>query len=426
MDRNNPRNIILNMLTETLDKGRLSHIVLREVFEKEQPNARDRAFINRTFSGTLETLVRLDYEIGAFSSVPMRKMKPVIRNILRMSLYQMRFMDSVPSYSCINEAVKLTKKRGFGNLSGFVNGLLRTLDSKADSLVLPDHVRCCAPEWIYRLIEDQYGKERTVRFFEKVKEEKDGVYVRLNCTRYSADEIIHTLEKDGCNVQRIPQAEQCFMVSGFDSLTSLDAFQKGMIIMQDPSSVMALEDALRFLNAPSFIIDVCAAPGGKSMFLAEHFPDAAVSARDLSEEKVSLIRQNISRTGLSNIHPAAHDALVSDETVIKKADLVIADLPCSGLGVIGKKPDILYRLKPGDPEELAKLQRSILTVVQEYVKPEGILLYSTCTVTEKENKENADWFRSNFEFEQLQEKQFFPGEDPYDGFYYSVFRKGKA
>ena len=107
----------------------------------------------------------------------------------------------------------------------------------------------------------------------------------------------------------------------------------------------------------------------------------------------------------------------------KAADLVIADLPCSGLGVIGKKPDILYRLKPEDPEELAKLQRSILAVVQEYVKPEGILLYSTCTVTDKENKENADWFCKRFEFEQIREKQFFPGDDPYDGFYYSVFRR---
>jgi len=414
------------MLTETLDKGRLSHIVLREVFEKEQPDARDRAFINRVFSGTLETLVRLDHEIGAFSSVPVRKMKPVIRNILRMSLYQMQFMESVPSYSCINEAVKLAKKRGFGNLSGFVNGLLRTLDSRADSLVLPDHVRCCAPEWIYRLMENQYGKERTIRFFEKAKEEKDGVYVRLNCTRYPASEIIRTLEEDGCKIQKIPQAKECCLVSGFESLTSLDAFQKGMIIMQDPSSVMALDDVSRFLKTPSSVIDVCAAPGGKSMYFAEHFPDASVSARDLSEEKIGLIRQNIRRTGLHNIHPMVHDALISDNTVKKTADLVIADLPCSGLGVIGKKPDILYRLKPEDPEELAKLQRSILSVVQEYVKPEGILLYSTCTVTEKENKENADWFRSSFDFEQILEKQFLPGEDPFDGFYYSVFRRRKA
>ena len=423
MEKNNPRNIILNMLTETLDKGKLSHIVLREMFDREQPDARDRAFINRTFSGTLETLVRLDHEIGAFSSVPVKKMKPVIRNILRMSLYQMQFMDSVPSYSCINEAVKLTKKRGFGSLSGFVNGLLRTLDSKADSLVLPDHVRCCAPEWIYKLIKDQYGKERTVRFFEKIKEEKDGVFVRLNCTRYPAAEIINTLEKDGCSVQKIPQAEQCCLVSGFDSLTSLEAFQKGMIIMQDPSSVMAMDDVLQLLDLPSFMIDVCAAPGGKSMYFAEHFPDAVVSARDLSEEKIGLIRQNIRRTGLANIRPLVHDALVFDETVKKAADLVIADLPCSGLGVLGKKPDILYRLKPEDPEELAKLQRSILAVVQEYVKPEGILLYSTCTVTDKENKENADWFCKRFDFEQIREKQFFPGDDPYDGFYYSVFRR---
>ena len=414
------------MLTDTLDKGKLSHIVVREVFEREQPDARDRSFINRTFSGTLEKLILLDYEIQAFSSVPMKKMKPVIRNILRMSLYQMQFMDSVPSYSCINDAVKLTRKRGLGNLSGFVNALLRTLDSKAETLQLPDHVRCCAPEWIYRMIEDQYGKERTVRFFEKVKEEKDGVFVRLNCTGYPADEIIRSLEKEGCRVQRIPQSEQCCQVSGFESLTSLEAFQKGMIIMQDPSSVIALDDVHQLLRTPSFVIDVCAAPGGKSMYFAEHFPNAAVSARDLSEDKIGLIRQNIRRTGLDNIHPLVHDALVFDETVKKTADLVIADLPCSGLGVIGKKPDILFRLKPEDPEELAKLQRSILAVVQEYVKPEGILLYSTCTVTEKESKENADWFRSSFEFEQIREKQFFPGEDPYDGFYYSVFRRRKA
>ena len=159
------------------------------------------------------------------------------------------------------------------------------------------------------------------------------------------------------------------------------------------------------------------------MCAAQLFPESAVIARDLTEPKIDLIRDNIKRTGIPNITPQLFDALVMDPIMLQKADFVIADLPCSGLGVIRRKPDILYRLKPEDPNALKDLQRKILMIVKQYVKPGGILLYSTCTVTKEENEDNTEWLLNDPEFELMEMKQRIPGRDPYDGFYYAVFKK---
>ena len=411
------------MLISTLEKGKLSHLVLKSILEDKSFSAKDRAFINRTFSGTLEQLVYLDFAIGSFSKIPVSKMKPVIRNILRMSFYQMRFMDSVPVYTCIDEAVKLTRKRGFSSLAGFVNAVLRSLDHNADTLVLPEHVSCGVPAWIYTKILTQYGDQTARSFFRAIREEKKELTFRLNEIRYSRDDIMRTLEEEGCSVKEAIGAQGCYILEGYEDLTGLDAYRKGMIIMQDPSSSLAVEAAASRLEHAQLILDVCAAPGGKSLYAAQCFPSASVISRDLTEMKINLIRENLKRTGITNITPQVYDALKPDPFLKEKADLVIADLPCSGLGVIRRKPDILYRLKPEDPDILADLQRSILQTVKNYVRPGGILLYSTCTVTKEENDCNTEWFLNDDSFAVEETKQRIPGTDPYDGFYYAVFRK---
>ena len=416
---------MLDMLIRTLEKGELSHQVLQQVYADPGLSSRDLAFINRLYSGTLEKLVYLDHVIGSFSSIPVRKMKPAIRNILRMSLYQMEFMDAVPVPVSIDEGVKLARKKGFSGLTGFVNGILRRADREAGQLSLPPYVKACAPEWIYDLITEQYGKEDAEAFFRAVQQTEEGTRIRLCLSGSTKEGIITSLQEDGCVVTPLEGLEDCCSISGFDRLTSLRAFQNGEILIQNPSSVMAARTAVEQMPDPELVVDVCAAPGGKSLYVAEKCPGARVIARDLTSQKTERIMENARRMKIRNVEAQVYDARIPDPELKERADVVICDLPCSGLGVISRKPDILYRLKKQDLEDLALLQREILDAARMYVKPGGVLVYSTCTVNRQENEENAEWFVGNSggEFSMISERQYLPGRDPFDGFYVASFRK---
>jgi len=411
------------MLMKTLEHNILSHIVLQELYEEPDVSEKDLAFIRRLYSGTLEKLVYLDYVLNQFSKTPVRKMKPVIRTILRMSLYQMQYMDSVPVYTSINEAVKLTRKRGFHNLTGFVNAVLRNADRHANGLVLPDHVKAGAPQWIFDLLTKQYGSQKTQAFFDAVWNASPETYIRICPGKRSPEEIISSLREDGCSVRELESIPLAAAICGFRSIEGLRAFRNGDIIMQDPSSILAAAAALLDVPEPGLVLDVCAAPGGKSLYIAQNSPKTRVIARDLTEGKAAKIRENMERLQTKNIEVQVFDARQKDPSMESRADVVVADLPCSGLGVISKKPDILNRLKPEDLSSLEDLQKQILETVQTYVKENGILVFSTCTVNCGENHENTSWFLESFPFELLQEQQFLPGQDPYDGFYIARFRR---
>ncbi|MCF0228575.1 MAG: 16S rRNA (cytosine(967)-C(5))-methyltransferase RsmB [Parasporobacterium sp.] len=419
----NIRNIILNMLIRTLEKGEFSHIVINSAFRDHMLSSRERGFINRVYSGTLERLIFLDYVIDSFSSVKTRKMKPVIRNILRMSVYQLKFMDSVPEHSSIDEAVKLARKRGFSNLTGFVNAVLRKICTDSDSLDMPEYIKLSVPEWFFRMVREQYGERDSEIFFRKRFDISEETAVRFNLKKGSPEYTEGILKKEGCRVRRIPVPETAAYISGFGSLTELTAFKEGYIIVQDISSMMAVHKGTEGIQSPELIIDVCAAPGGKSLYAAEKFPEARVISRDITEVKTGLIRENIIRLGVKNVYPEVHDALEKDESLEGRCDIVIADLPCSGLGVTGRKPDILLRVKEKDCEDLAELQRNILSVVQSYLRPGGTLIYSTCTINRRENHDNAVWFTDKYDFDLVSEVQYLQGRDQSDGFYIARLKK---
>lgn len=416
------------MLIKTLEQDALSHKVLQDVYDEKGLSDKDLAFIKRLYSGTLEKLVLLDYVLDQFSKLPVRKMKPVIRNILRMSLYQMLYMDGVPVYTCINEAVKLTRKRGFSQLTGFVNGVLRNADRKAGQLQFPDHVKACVPKWIYDLLTQQYGKADADLFFQAIQNASSETRIRICCNETNqeeehTEEILESLRKDGCTVKELLPELGAYAICGFQRLGGLKAFQNGSIIIQDPSSVLAAQAALIDDPSPEIVLDVCAAPGGKSLFIAQHSPGTRIIARDLTKQKTDKIRENMERLHITNIEVQVFDAREEDGAMKEQADVVVADLPCSGLGVIAGKPDILYRLKQNDLTALADLQKQILGTVQAYVKKGGILVYSTCTVNQGENQDNTRWFLEHYPFKLLHEQQFLPGKDPYDGFYIARFQK---
>lgn len=434
------REIALDILMEILEKSGYSHIILRQALNKYQYlDKSERAFISRLVEGTLEYLLQIDYVIDSFSSTKIKKMKPVIRTILRMSVYQLLYMDRVPDSAVCNEAVKLSVKRKFTGLKGFVNGVLRNISRNKETLSWPNaSVRYSMPEWIVSMWEKEYGRETAVAMMESFLKNKKTT-VRCNYANAAREEILKSLQKQEVIVAESGLSDAVLYLEKYDYLDRLEAFKKGWIQVQDLSSVFVGEAADP--KKDDYVIDVCGAPGGKSIHIADKLNGTGlVEVRDLTAYKVDLIQQNIDRCGFKNIRTKVQDALILDQESIEKADIVIADLPCSGLGIIGRKPDIKYRLKPEDLKELASLQREILSVVQSYVKPGGKLVFSTCTVNKQENEENALWFLKEFPFDPLDLTgklgdgissetlkqgyiQLLPGIHPCDGFFLSAFVK---
>lgn len=427
----NDRELVLEILLAVDRDGEYSHIALRNVLDNHQYlDKSERAFITRVTEGTLEHMIELDYMIDQFSKVKTAKMKPIIRWIIRSGVYQLKYMDSVPASAACNEAVKLAVKRGFGGLRGYVNGVLRSISRNLGQIVYPDRedvrkwlsITYSMPEWILDRWLEEYDKETVEAMLRDFLREKP-VSARCNLSRISREELAERLEKEGVRVSLDPELSCGLKLCGFDHLGALEAFKEGLFMVQDVSSMRVAEWAEP--EAGDYVIDVCAAPGGKALHMADKLNGTGfVEARDLTEYKTELIRDNIRRCRLTNINAVSRDAAVYDKASKEKADIVIADLPCSGLGVLGRKTDLKYKLTPKAQESLVKLQREILSAVNPYVKPGGKLLYSTCTIDRRENEENARWFTDTFpEFEKVREKQFLPGIDEGDGFYIAQFQK---
>ncbi|MCI8666795.1 MAG: 16S rRNA (cytosine(967)-C(5))-methyltransferase RsmB [Dorea sp.] len=426
----NTRGLILDILLQITRDGEYSHIAVKNALDQYQYlEKQERAFITRVVNGTLERMIELDYIIDQFSKVKVNKMKPVIRTILRSAVYQLKYMDSVPASAACNEAVKLAVKRGFANLRGFVNGVLRNIGRNLTQIRYPseDKLRCMSvkyslPEWILKEWMDEYEEETVRAMAEEFLKEKP-ITVRFNPDRISKEELLKMLKEEGVCVKEDLKLPCALYLSNFDYLTKLKSFQKGYYQVQDISSMQVAWWASP--REGDYIIDVCAAPGGKAIHLAELLRGTGfVEARDLTEYKIGLIQENIRRSGMTNIEAVQMDARLRDEASVEKADIVIADLPCSGLGVLGKKPDLKYKITKASQAQLVKLQRELLSVAAEYVKPEGTLIYSTCTIHREENERNAQWFAGRFsDFQLVREQQMLPGRDLGDGFYIAQFRR---
>ncbi len=406
-----PRSIAVHSLIKILEEKQFSHIILREqLHQYTNLTERDRAFITRLVEGTIEYCIQLDFVINKFSKTHTKNMEPVIRTLIRMSVYQILYMGKVPDSAAINEAVTFIKEQNENKiffLSGFVNGVLRTISREKENIFAdlahtgktPAYIRLSTPLWLYDYLRKIYGKDDTEKMLQWFLTGSKENYVRF---------------KDGHSE----------VMDGNISKTKL--FKTGEITIQDYASQQVGIEASP--KDGDYIVDVCAAPGGKSCHVAELLKGTGhVDARDLTEDKVTLIQENIDRLQLKNISARAFDARIPDESLLNekgegKADIVLADLPCSGLGIIGKKPDIRFGASQDGIKELQALQREILTTVVRYVKPGGKLVYSTCTLSKEENEDNRDFIQNMPGFTLLKERKFLPGE-PSDGFYLCVFKK---
>lgn len=440
------REIALDIVMAVLEKGELGHLVMRQALEKYgYLEKQERSFLTRISNGTISKKIELDDLIDHFSNVKTEKMKPVIRNILRLTAYQLKYMDSVPDSAACNEAVKLAQRKGFHQLKGFVNGVSRSMARGISDL--PESaslsIRYSLPEWLVKMWSETYGTELVRQMGQGfLCQETDGrTIVRCNQSRAAKKEICRSLEQQGVLVQQEEHLSQALCLSHYDRLEQLEAFQKGWIQVQDVSSMLVGEAAAP--HGDMICLDVCAAPGGKSMDLADRLAgQGKVYSCDISFEKTALIEENRRRCGFGNIEVQVQDALALRPDWIGMADVVIADLPCSGLGIIGGKPDIKYKASLEKCRELAALQRQMLSVVSQYVKPGGILVYSTCTINRQENEENAAYIANELPFERVSlqgtagvpsaavtqegEVQVLPGRDGMAGFFLAKFRRKQS
>ena len=425
----NLRAVVLDMLLENEKNGEFSNYLLNNALAKYQYLEKSqRSFIAKLFIGSIERKIELDYVCNQFSKTKTNKMKPFIRVLIRMSIYQLLYMDSVPESAVCNEAVKLATKRGFVSLKGFVNGILRNIARNKDSIeypaesdyILHNSIKYSMPEWIIKLWLESYSKEEVSDILEGLFKEKR-TYIRVNTSKISPKDLKEKLESEGVKVVNT-EIDYALEISDYDYLTNLDSFNEGLFQIQDLSSIIAGYNS-HFENGQT-VVDVCAAPGGKTINASLWVGDEGrVYSRDISYEKLDKIEENLDRLGITNVETEVFDASELDESLVAKADVVIADLPCSGLGIIGRKPDIKYNASPEKCAELVEIQKNILTTVVNYLKESAILVYSTCTINKAENEEQVEFIKG-LGFELLDMKQLLAGKTKdTDGFFYAILKK---
>lgn len=422
-------------------EGEYSHKVIDMALEKYSYLSKaDRGFFSKVVHGVVEYRLQLDFIIKKYNGG--KRIKPVIREILRMAIYQMLYMDRVPDRAIINEAVNLVKLRRLTALTGFVNGILRKISSEKETVSFDDiSIRYSMPEFLLDII-----KENTDKYFDKTLEyflEGRPVSIRVNTSKSKVTDVVKELEESNIRVERSSLNDTVLYIRGFDKVDDISVIKSGKCYITDVSSSMIAE--LIIPDNIKKVLDVCAAPGGKSFLLADKVDnEALIYSCDVSENKVNLITENANVQGFKNIIPLVADARVFDER-FAESDLVVADLPCSGIGIIGKKPDIKYRLNAENMNSLAVLQKEILDNVSQYVKMGKELIFSTCTLNKAENEENVSLFLKNhsdfkavdltkrlksaliekFDKDELEKGylKLIPGRDGCDGFFIAVFRR---
>ncbi len=440
-----------------MEKGEdKDHKLLKAVQDKYDylPES-DKGFLKRLVNGTYEYRLKTDYVIDTFSKTKVKDMKPLIRELMRLSVYQIMYMDRVPDSAACNEAVKLAGKRGFKGLTGFVNGVLRAIARGYKDIEWPDaaadpvramSIEYSCPESIVRRLTDDYGNDITKACLKSSLNEDRGVYVRIDeglgeeRVRQIASVIPgavpsgEQLHSEAPSDDSIPYDQMYYAVrtKEADKVTQMPEFVDGLITIQDISSMMVCEMAdISSLDTDHElqILDMCASPGGKSMHMASKLKRYGLKGHiyscDVSENKTAVMDDNIRRMGLDDmITTGVSDVTVYNEEYKEHFDVVLADVPCSGLGVMGRKPDIKYNQESSDIDGLVSLQRSILDNAVRYVRPGGRLIFSTCTMCRAENDGGTDHILSRGGFTMRGSRQLFL-TDEHDGFYTAVFDRDR-
>lgn len=403
---------------------------LKDALSGKEISASDRGLVTELIYGVVANKTALDFIISKYSKVKIKKMTPWVLNILRMGVFQIHYMDKIPHSAACNEAVKLANKYSHKAGSGFVNGVLRAVSRGKEDFHFPKmnnvaeelSLRYSYPIWMTDSLIKEYGEERCEGLF-KENTKPHGVFLRVNALKTTGDELIDILKKEGISCEKT-EMENCLKATGRINVESSDAYKRGLYSLQNISSQRAVA-ALDPMVGET-VIDMCAAPGGKSCAIAEMMKnEGKIFSFDVFEHKVELINKSAERLGIDIIDAKVHDASIKLQELEECADRVLADVPCSGLGVVHKKPDIKWKRKETDIEELCKLQKDILETAAAYVKKGGTLVYSTCTILPEENRLRIDEFLGcHAEFRKVHEEQILTTNQGESGFYICKMVKG--
>lgn len=425
----NPRMCALEIIHETVKEGAYANLLYKKYTNDFED--RDRKLITLLVNETLSNLIHIDYILAQF--IGGKSVKPIIRNILRMGVAQMKLLN-FPSHAVINESVILTKSMGKGMLSGFVNGVLRNID-RCEEIKYPKEgtleyysVVNSKPLWLLELWADNYGEEQAIKYSEI---RKTPTYVRVNTQRGRFDDK-EWFGKNGYDFKKVDIVDNCYELENSYNLHTKPEYRKGLLNIQGIGSMIACQ-ALNVQSGDN-VLDCCAAPGGKTVYIAELMGKGSVTACDLYENRLNLIKVNARRTGYDFIKTQAQDMSKFNPDFENAFDKVLVDAPCSGLGVINSKPDILLSKTLDKVKDLAKIQYKILDNCCKYVKENGVLVYSTCTINKIENDDVVNKFlKEHKEFvldsivlnngQKFESGMLQLTPDQYEGFFVAKFKR---
>ena len=432
----NARSLAYEVLFTIIQEDGYSNITLNKYFNQYKVEEQDKRFISEVVYGTIKNKLYLEHILKSYSK---GRVKPKIKIILLMSIYQLLYMDKTPNFAIIDEAVKLSKKIA-GNITGkFVNGILRNIERNAKNLELKYKneteqfcVENSCPKELFDILDKQYGKEKAqsivVSFNQKSKNS-----IRYNPLKTTKSDLV---EKLGSAVSESEICEDSLILNKLNIDNSL--FANGYYIIQDEASALVASSIGLPIDKKYKILDTCAAPGGKSLHIASKYFNSSLVSCDKYIHKLKLIEDNTAKLGISNIEIKEQDATINNSSFNDKFDIVICDVPCSGIGVIKNKPEIKYKITNSYVEEISKLQYQILNNSKKYVKNDGILMYSTCTIDKRENIENINKFlkeNKNFRLENISLNnsivkasengvlEILPDEYSCDGFFIAKLKK---
>ena len=391
------RDTALEVLMQISSANAWSDGSLKRTIAKNRLDSRDAALATRLAYGVIQNRMLLDYYIGCYCTQRPNHLEPVILNILRIGAYQILFMDKIPHRAAVNEAVEMVKRHGRPKAAGLVNAVLRKFVTNwLDMPALPEDsaarylsVRYSHPQWLVQRLLNEIGREETEKFLQ-CNNEIVPTTIQTNRLKIGNEELERELHGENVSVERHPWLDGCFTVSGTGDLESLPSFQTGHFMVQDAAARLAVLAAQP--RPKDRVLDVCAAPGGKSFAMAIDMDDGGeILACDIHPHKLKLLENGAARLGIRSVRTALADGREPHAAWQGQADLVMADVPCSGLGIIRKKPGIRDK-KPEELAPLPEIQQAILTNAATYVRPGGVLMYSTCTVLRAENEAVTDAF----------------------------------
>lgn len=437
----NPRKIAADIVYNVVKKNYTLSSGIEKCRDIKEISALDVRFVSELASGTVRKLEYIDFLIGKSSDIKINKISPYVLSVLRTGAYQLVFMDRIPNSAAINESVKLIKKSSNSRLTGFVNAVLRSIEKNYQCLKLPDErtkalsIKYSFPEWIVKRWCAHFGDETEALL--SAMNEKPETILRTNTLKTTPEKLLEILLSEGWECEKykselFPEIDYLVSATKIDSIIKSRAYKEGYFYVQDAAAAFAAHVLSPKEN--STVMDMCASPGGKTTHLAQIMNNSGkIYAFDIYDSKIDRINENAARLGINNIEAVKCDSSQFYPRFKEKADYILADVPCSGLGIIRRKPDIKYLRSESDISELSALGLKILNNAAKYLKSGGRMLFSTCT-TEKEENENTlfEFLKTNPEFHLVQIPcsrenggyiSLLPHKDNCDGFFISLLEK---